>query len=53
MRWIVERIDRLEPVVFAQFRRNEVSLKASIDRDYLRRRCPPAARGAGLEGPGS
>ena len=32
MRWIVERIDRLEPVVFAQVRRNEVSLKASVER---------------------
>jgi CRISPR-associated protein Cas5d len=32
MRWIVERIDRLAPVAYAQFRRNEVSLKASPDR---------------------
>ena len=32
MRWIVERIDRLAPVEYAQFRRNEVSVKASPDR---------------------
>ena len=35
MRWIVERIDRLKPVAFAQVRRNEVSLKASIDRESI------------------
>jgi CRISPR-associated protein Cas5d len=32
MRWIVERIDRLAPVEYAQFRRNEVSVKASLNR---------------------
>lgn len=35
MRWIVERIDRLAPVAYAQFRRNEVSLKASPDRHAI------------------
>ena len=35
MRWIVERIDRLKPVAFAQVRRNEVSLKASFDRGRI------------------
>ncbi len=36
MRWVVERIDRLEPVRFHQLRRNEVALKASPDRLEIR-----------------
>jgi CRISPR-associated protein Cas5d len=33
--WRVERIDRLKPPRFVQVRRNEVALKASIDRDAI------------------
>lgn len=36
MRWVVERIDRLEPVRFEQIRRNEVALRASPDRLEIR-----------------
>jgi CRISPR-associated protein Cas5d len=35
MRWIVERIDRLAPVAYVRFRRNEVSLKASPARHAI------------------
>jgi CRISPR-associated protein Cas5d len=35
MAWRIERIDRLRPPVFQQVRRNEVELKASVDRSGI------------------
>lgn len=35
MRWVVVRIDRLQPVRFAQIRRNEVAIKASVERAMI------------------
>lgn len=36
MKWQVDRIDRLKPARFVQVRRNEVALKASVDRSEIR-----------------